>query len=561
MGLTTAMYTGLSGLNVNQARIDTIGNNIANVNTTAFKGSRTLFQTQFSHLISAGNGPTETSGGVNPTQIGLGAVVGATQRNFTPGSIETTGIASDLAIQGNGLFIVRKPDGQQAYTRDGSFSLDSQNRLVTIDGNAVRGFAVDESFNVVSGVLSDLVLPLGTLTLSRPTQNVVMDGDLSAAGTIATQGSIHTSQIMVDGGGAPASAATALTDLRSSTDAATPLFLDGTTITVSGVEKGDRTLPSRTFVVGADGSTFGDFAAWLQGLTGISAATDIAGAGSVTIENGALVIRSDPGEQNAFTISNSDITTDNAGAAVPLAFTQSREANGSSVTTSYTVYDSLGNPAIVSLTFVLEQMADTGPVWRFYAESADNAGGASRYLGTGTISFDTNGNYISASGTQLNLGRAGTGAVDPLTFNIDFSQINGLSTAASNVIMAEQDGFPPGTLSDYSVGTDGVITGTFSNGLTRSLGQVAIASFPNPEGLVAQADNLYVQGPNSGTPTVTTPGLFGAGTVLSGALELSNVDLSREFIGLITSSSGFQAASRVISTSSDMLEQLLLVVR
>lgn len=560
MGLTTAMYTGLSGLHANQTRVDTIGHNIANVNTTAFKGSRTLFQTQFSRLISAGNAPNESSGGVNPTQVGLGVVVGATQRNFGAGSIETTGIGSDLAIQGNGLFIVQQPDGRTAYTRDGSFSLDSQNRLVTMDGNFVRGFGVDESFNIVPGVLSNLTLPLGTLSMARATQHVMLDGDLSAAGTIGTQGSVHATQALVDGGGGPAAAGTALTDLRSAAAPGTPLFVDGTVITVSGVDKGNRTLASQTFTVGQTGNTFGDFAAWLQSTMGVSGSADVADAGSVTIENGALVIRSDPGVQNGFAINNSDFITDNPGAGVPFSFTQTQEANGSSVTTSFTAYDSLGTPTVLTMTYVLESKADTGPVWRFYVESPDNAEG-SRHVATGTISFDTNGNFVGATGNTINLSRAGTGATSPLAMTLDFSQIHGLSTRESNVIMAEQDGFPPGTLNNFTIGTDGTINGTFTNGLTRTLGRVALATFPNPAGLVADGDNLYYQGPNAGEPTIASPGLFGAGTILSGALELSNVDLSREFIGLITSSSGFQAASRVISTSSDMLEQLLLVVR
>src|SRR5690606_35912499 len=112
-----------------------------------------------------------------------------------------------------------------------------------------------------------------------------------------------------------------------------------------------------------------------------------------------------------------------------------------------------------------------------------------------------------------------------------------------------------------SIGQDGIINGTFSNGMTQTLGQVAVAVFPNAEGMLAEPDNNYAQGPNAGEPTITAPGLFGAGSVLSGALELSNVDLSAEFIGLITTSAGFQASSRVISTSSDMLDQLLLVIR
>ena len=108
MGLTSALYTGLSGLNANQLRIDTIGNNIANVNTTAYKSTRATFQSQFAHTLSFGTPPSDTSGGVNPMQIGLGAALGSIQRNFTPGSLETTGIASDLAIEGGGFFVLRR---------------------------------------------------------------------------------------------------------------------------------------------------------------------------------------------------------------------------------------------------------------------------------------------------------------------------------------------------------------------------------------------------------------------------------------------------------------------
>jgi len=200
MGLTSAMYTGLSGINVNQVRIDAIGHNLANVNTTAFKGSRTLFQTQFSETLSQGNGPSATSGGVNPTQLGRGALVGTIQRSFAPGSVEMTGIVSDLAVEGAGFFVLRRPSGQQVFTRDGSFSVNPDNRLVTIDGDFVQGFGVDENFQIIPGVLTDLTIPLGTLSVAGATQNVSMDGDLSADGTLSTQGSETVSQALVNGG-------------------------------------------------------------------------------------------------------------------------------------------------------------------------------------------------------------------------------------------------------------------------------------------------------------------------------------------------------------------------
>lgn len=560
MGLSTAMYTGLSGMIANQTSMNTIGHNIANVNTTAFKGSRTLFQTQLSHLLSAGNGPTDNSGGVNPTQVGLGTAVGTTQKNFGAGSLEATGISSDLAIDGSGFFILRRANGQQVYTRDGSFSLDSENRLVSMDGHAVRGFGIDENFNVQPNVLTDLTIPLGTLSIAAATENVIMDGDLSAAATVATRGSSHATQALVDGDGNPVTANTPLSEIRSASDPGVALFADGNTIDVSGIDKGERQLPRRSFVIGTDGNSLGDFATWLESALGIQMDSSVPGAPGVVVEGGALVINGNAGEQNGFTINATDLTTDNADTAVPFVFTESAAADGPGVLTSFTVYDSLGAPTIVSATFAMEEKSATGTVWRFYLESSE-PGEPSRALGTGTVSFDTEGNFDSVTGNQVSLTRTSDGANSPLVFTLDLSGIHGLSTSASEVIMAEQDGFPPGTLMSYGVGLDGTVNGTFTNGMTRTLGQVAVAVMPNPEGLLADGDNLYVQGPNTGEPTIAPPGLFGAGQVLGGALELSNVDLAKEFIGLITSSTGFQASSRVISTSSDMLDQLLLIVR
>ncbi|MFQ6048354.1 MAG: flagellar hook-basal body complex protein [Phycisphaerae bacterium] len=268
MGLTSALYTGLSGLNANQFRIDVIGDNIANVNTAGFKGSRTMFQTQFAQTFSLGTPPGQTEGGTNPMQVGLGSVLGAIQRDFSPGSIETTGVLTDLAIEGNGFFVLQTSDGRRVFTRDGSFSLNASNVLVSVDGFAVQGFGVDENFQIVPGQLQDLQIPLGSLSVARATQNVTLDGNLAASGQVGTSGSVLLSQVLSDGPGGPnATAATLLTNLY---DGATQLFAAGDeTITVSGVQKGDRELAEATFTVGVDGTTVGDLAAWLDEVLGI----------------------------------------------------------------------------------------------------------------------------------------------------------------------------------------------------------------------------------------------------------------------------------------------------
>ena len=133
MASTTALFTGLSGLISNSRRLDVIGNNISNVNTTAFKSNRMQFTPTFSRNFTLGTAPGTNSGGTNPGQVGLGVTVAGTQRNFNNGAIGATGVATDVAIEGDGFFVVRTPQGER-YTRDGNMKLDATGKLVTTDG-------------------------------------------------------------------------------------------------------------------------------------------------------------------------------------------------------------------------------------------------------------------------------------------------------------------------------------------------------------------------------------------------------------------------------------------
>jgi flagellar hook protein FlgE len=155
--------------------------------------------------------------------------------------------------------------------------------------------------------------------------------------------------------------------------------------------------------------------------------------------------------------------------------------------------------------------------------------------------------------------------VDPLTINMNFDNgtdaISGLTDTASQLAAVFQDGSPIGTLSQFSIGDDGVIAGSFTNGLTRNIGQVALAKFANNAGLVDAGNNLFRTGPNSGTALVTSPLQFGTGRLVGGALELSNVDLSQEFINMILTSTGYTASSRVITVTDQLIDQLLQLVR
>ncbi len=270
---------------------------------------------------------------------------------------------------------------------------------------------------------------------------------------------------------------------------------------------------------------------------------------------GGFLYMTSAGNTSPFTIAKA---TDGAGNDI--------NAAGNSVYTNFTARDSLGSAVRVDLTMVLENTSPSGgATWRYYAESPDNVGG-NRCIGTGLITVGANGTAAPGSSATVTIDRTGTGATTPMSISLDLSSLTGMAntgngTTKSSLAVTTQDGFAPGQLTNYSVGSDGLITGTFSNGLSQVLGQVVVGTFSNPAGLIRQTNNLYTEGPNSGQVAIATPDSLGAGRILAGALELSNVDLSREFIGLINASSGFSAASRVITTSNQLLNDLLMLMR
>ncbi len=565
MALTDAMLTGFTGIKSNSVAVDVVGDNLANLNTTAFKGQRTLFETLLYRTVSEGTAPSATSGGTLPRQMGSGSTVAAIQRNFNQGGFDSTGFQGDLAVEGDGFFILDAGGGRQVYTRDGAFHLDATQTLVSQDGDAVQVFGVDQTGAIVPGTLTSLVIPLGTASQAIPTAQVVMDGRLDPSTNIASAGAVVTSQPLVTASGAPATPATALADLVDANGV--PLFAAGDELAINASKGGIATTES-TFLVGTTGSTVGDLATHLQNVLGINTDPATGGAPGVTVAAGpnppagTLVITSDSGEINAVTLDASSITNKTGLLSAPFQFTTTMPALGGGVTTSFSVYDSLGNPVDVRLRAVLESKSQAGTTWRFYAESTGDSD-LSPMLGTGTITFDPNGQFVGATGTDLTIDRAGSGSTSPLAFTLNFSGLNGLASSdgSSELIMASQDGAPAGILTNYGIDRDGIVTGVYSNQQTQILGQVALATFINDEGLVAQDRNIFLPGPDSGDPVVGAPRTGTAGAVIAGALEQSNVEIAREFIGLITASTGISAASRVVRTADDLLQQLLLLAR
>lgn len=586
MASTTALFTGLSGLASNARRLDVIGNNIANVNTTAFKSNRMVFTPTFSRNFSLGTAPSNDRGGTNPGQVGLGATIAGTQRNFNNGAISSTGVASDVAIEGDGFFIVRS-GAETMYTRSGSFQRNQNNDLVSISGANVRGFAVDEQFRVIEGNLVDINIPIGTMTLAEASRNVIFNGNLNASGTIATTGSLHETRAFYTDAGLTTLLGTANYDL---TVPGNDLYIDdgaggsflaieggaGTIMTISGVEKGGKDLGTHSFAfsatavpgVDAFGTTVQDYMDFLDDVLGLDSTT-ITGeslGGGVAFSGGQIIITGNEGTAQQLTIETADIVATNNGAGIsqPFVMTQTGDADGESVRTSFVVYDSLGSPLTVDLTFVLQSTTSGGgTTWEFIAESTDNDA-LDRVVGLGVVNFDSNGKFLSATNSAFSLTRT-NGAVSPLTVTMQFDAgpdaISALTSSQSDLAAVSQDGSPIGTLSNFSIGEDGLISGSFTNGLTRTIGQIALAKFTNPEGLVDVGNNMFRVGPNSGTPLVTTALNFGTGRLVGGALELSNVDLSQEFINMILATTGYSASARVITTTDELMDQLLLLGR
>jgi flagellar hook protein FlgE len=356
-------------------------------------------------------------------------------------------------------------------------------------------------------------------------------------------------------------------DLVNLTDAGTgdPLFAHGQVIDFQGA-KGGRQLAGAQATVWDTGmgappagtetlSTLGDLADFMTAALGIQGYTVADGPDPGIVLNGdQLEITGNIGADNELDFGSGAFQVDGAGG--PLDFTQVASADGESVFTSFLAYDSLGTRLNVSATAVFEQAALTGNTFRFFIESADDTD-VDLVLGTGTLTFDNDGRLVSTTGTQISLDRQDTGATSPLVFDLDFSAVTALAAVRSEMALTSQNGVPAGTLTEFGISPDGTISGVFTNGLTTTIGQVALATFVNPQGLVSTGGNQFRVGPNSGEPIISAPNDLGAGSVVGAAVELSNVDLSREFVQLIISSTGYTAASRIISTADRLLNELL----
>ena len=447
----TAIFTGVIGLKAFQRRLDVIANNIANVNTTGYRGSRVLFQDLFSQTIEGAAAPSGTFGGTNPSQVGLGVAIGTIDADHSQGSITTTGFASDLAIQGSGFFILN--DGNaNSYTRDGSFAVNANGFLIDpATGLFVQGFGLDANNNIdFQAPIGPLLIPIGASAIVQATTLSTLAGNLDSEASI----------------GDPL----AIPPIPPDTVSRTIRVFDSL-----GTAR-DITLTFTKITQVDDGGTL--FNAWEWDAT----------------FNGTSVVN----------------------------------FGGAGGTRAVLLFDNNG---------VLTQAG--------FDDGAGNFVGALA-PGEPTISVPA-----IASPSQ---------PVIPFDFVIDWIGVSSLADD-SNITNPNQDGFPPGVLEAFSIGEGGVINGAFSNGLTRELGQVALANFSNVNGLERIGDNQFRTTPSSGLAQVGTAGSGGRGSISGGVLEGSNVDLATEFSNMIITQRGFQANARTITAADTLLQETVNLIR
>ncbi|MBP8969057.1 MAG: flagellar hook-basal body complex protein [Lachnospiraceae bacterium] len=556
-----SLYSGVAGLKTHQTKMDVIGNNIANVNTTAFKSSSVTFADLMSQTTQSASGANATTGvgGVNARQIGLGVKSGAINVNITSqGSAQSTGNPFDIMITGDNFFVVS--DGLANYfTRDGSFYVDGVGNLcMTSTGYNVMGWGVDpETMEIKQDTVQALrIMSSDNLTYPpeatyRGTVSGILDKNDTDVNSEAGKtvnlnlydalGYEYTARFIIkstDNTGEYSVELTKLLDAKGN-EVAIP---DGTELFGSATDVDDKT------PVTFNTNSF----SWDEGakkLMDKSGTTEIANLGLLSTGTDAekqavydSVAKAYGYEGSTDAFLNLLIGTNTVKTLLDNAATGGTP----------NLFDPDGDPATTTYDFEASGRHITGMIMKFdndtgMFDSIDgNINGASKIYLSKLIAnpADNTSNY-----SDIDLNWSG------------ISMFNNNGTSTVTATYGDKDGIGTGRkLGDMigvSIQRDGMIYASYDNGMTKLLGQIATANFPNASGLEKHGDNLYSSTMNSGTfdgigVDVTASG----GYMSTGVLEMSNVDLSREFTEMITTQRGFQANSRIITVSDTLLEEL-----
>ena len=503
-----SLYAGVSGLRNNQVRMDVIGNNIANVNTVAFKSGRVTFKEGFAQLLQGASRPPGDQGGINPVQIGLGMQIGSIDQMFSQGNIETTGLNTDVAIQGDSFFVVRKGN-QSFYTRSGNFQVDALGQMVSpTNGFVVQGRTYDNG--ILQDGIRDIRLPFGQKVSAKPTTEAVLAGNLNASSPVF-QG-----------------------NFADPIDRALPMNEKAWTESQIGVfdsQGGKHDVKIQMWKTGAN--------AWNWQIDPLASA--IMEAFQTTAANPPADIT---------------LPTPAAGYEILPANVRVTSPTGTEYVSPGDYSVSAGPPPAVQFT---ANMPSNAPVNVSYFMSPTAAVPG---VNSGVLTFDATGVMSTNIDAALDFGVPGANAVQiNIKMNGGVSGLTQFASTNSTAVLRDQNGYTSGTLQNFSIDRFGLITGFFTNGTTSPLAKIVLADFNNPSGLLRIGDNMYQESANSGGGVLGFALEGSQSQLASGALEMSNVDLAQEFTNMIVAQRAFQANGKVVSTSDDMLQELMGIKR
>lgn len=698
-----SIYSGVTGLQGFQQAIDVVGNNIANVNTIGFKASRVTYATTFSQVLELSKRANELTGGTNPKQIGYGVKVASIDKIMSQGSFQNTGKKTDLAIQGDGFFILKDGAGRTYYTRAGNFDLDVNGTIIQpTSGLKLQGWVAEpdpesgKRYVDTNKPISDIQISAGLSMAAKKTTAMTIANNLDArvgpSKTVMTLSgyggnSVNTKIIFDrDAGGlqdpfsdyqiyrakvysgtddnidgeiyikfdkfgnvvqsgsikqqlnvtATADNSLTLSNIQQEDGNYTFIIRDTSgkilDVQTTNVSTGTANISSNVIANGenyivevandvVDLETPGYVISTESSIVPVSGnQIDFTFNGTTTTSNVKVFVKNSNGDAvgeynfdgltngstyslygvfdttDTYTIDIVDSETINSlvvpGSGEPRFYEADNptnfsvtEFNSPFYTTSVQVYDTLGNAYTLYIDFVkLSPNYNDGTsiaknAWAFRVRNA--SGENIKYLtnydtgqeissgSAGVITFDESGRFTGIYAFDPESGKINRGeSIDAIKFDASENgdgevkiklSLTGLTqfAATSDAYVTDQNGNAQGTLESFSIAENGDIIGTFSNGLTDKLGKIALAIFNNPAGLLESGNSLYIESANSGGAIIRQPGFGGGGSLISGALEMSNVDLSEEFTKLIIAQRGFQANARVVTTADQILQEVV----
>ncbi|MDD3352781.1 flagellar hook protein FlgE [Zoogloea sp.] len=555
-----AFQQGLSGLSIASKALDAISNNVSNANTVGYKQASAQFSDVFASSLAGSR-----------TQVGIGATVAQMAQQFNQGNVTTTSNALDLAINGEGFFRMSDPGGTITYSRNGQFQTDKEGYIVNAQGLRLTGKIADAN-GAYTGATGAIKLNLSDAkpqATSKSGYNVNLDSR-SATPTGLTAGSGKSAAIASLTGATPSFTLAATDKLKfqldgetGTTELALPAgtYNDVGSLAAAIQSAIDQSSLKGRIKVAGDSTPALIFSSARTGRLSEIAVTAATSPGATT--PAALLPTGTPvlGSNDAFNIND------------PSTYTSS---------TSQTVYDSLGNPHVQTLYFVKTALANTWDVYSSLdglppqinedAKALDPATTENRWM---SITFDTNGvfqgsalyqelpsapgtmGYVPSPSTKVNVAYdITTGATTQLQFEVDLLGTTQFGNSYG-INQLSQDGFTTGKLSGLSVSADGTVEGNFSNGQSRTMGQVYLVGFENPNGLRSLGANQWASTSDSGPEKPNAPGTGVLGVIQSAAVEESNVDLTAELVNMITQQRSYQANAQSIKTQDQILQTLV----